>query len=427
MKKMKTLIKGGHILEPSLQLDEVLDVLIEDGIITELGAGLDVADAEVIPAEGMFVMPGFIDLHVHFREPGFTYKETVKTGSMAAAAGGYTTVCPMPNTKPVADSKKRIEDFLEIVKKDAAINVLPVGSITEGQNGEKLSDFRGMKAAGICALSEDGKSVMDEALYEEGMRLAGTLSLPIFAHCEDKNLVGDGVMNEGETARRFGLSGISNEVEDIIVRRDIKLSEKTGARLHLCHCSTKNSVDYIRDAKEKGLKVSGEVCPHHFALCEDDITRDHGDFKMNPPLRSREDMEALRRGLKEGVIDVISTDHAPHGSEENDSSMKTAPFGIVGLETAFCLGVTELVEKGYLTRLGLVEKMSTNPAKVLGIDRGTLRTGAVADIVIADFDREWVIDKNKFFSKGKNTPFHGKTVRGKVLRTIVGGKTVYLD
>lgn len=424
---MKTLIKGGHVLDPSQSIDGVMDVLIEDGIVAKLGNGIEIPDAEVIDAEGLFVMPGFIDLHVHFREPGFTYKETVKTGSMAAAAGGYTTVCPMPNTKPVADSRERIEDFLGIVERDSLINVLPVGSITVGQDGKVLSDFEGMKEAGICALSEDGKSVMDEKLYEKGMELAKELSLPVFAHCEDKTLVGDGVMNEGEAAKRLGLNGISNEVEDIIVRRDIKLSEKTGARLHLCHCSTKNSVDYIRTAKEKGQGVTGEVCPHHFTLCEDDITCDHGDFKMNPPLRSREDVEALRKGLKEGVIDVISTDHAPHGSEENDASMKTAPFGIVGLETAFCLGVTELVKKGYLTRMELVEKMSTNPAKVLGIAKGTLRTGAVADVVIADFDREWVIDRKKFFSKGKNTPFDGRTVRGKVLRTMVGGKTVYTD
>lgn len=424
---MITLIKGGHVLDPSQNIDGVSDILIEDGIITDMKEGLEVPGAEVIQANGLFVMPGFIDLHVHFREPGFTYKETVKTGSMAAAAGGYTTVCPMPNTKPVADSKERIEDFLDIVKRDAVVNVLPVGSITEGQEGLKLSDFIGMKEAGICALSEDGKSVMDEVLYEKGMKLAAKLSLPVFAHCEDKELVGDGVMNAGEIAEKLGLSGILNEVEDKIVKRDIELSQKTGARLHLCHCSTKGSVDYIREAKRKGLKVTGEVCPHHFSLCEDDITVDHGDFKMNPPLRSKEDKEALCRGLKEGILDVISTDHAPHGEEGNNASMKTAPFGIVGLETAFCLAVTELVEKGYLSKMELVEKMSLNPAKVLGINKGTLRVGTSADLVIADFDKEWVIDKNKFASKGKNTPFHNKTVRGKVLRTMVEGKTVYID
>lgn len=424
---MQTLIKGGHVLDPAQNFDETVDVLIEDGIIKKLEKDMDIPDAEVINAEGMFVMPGFIDLHVHFREPGFTYKETVKTGAMAAAAGGYTTVCPMPNTKPVIDSRERVMEFLDIVKGDAAVNVLPVGSVTRGQEGKELSDIKGMKEAGICAISEDGKSVMDASLYEEGMKKAKELSLPVFAHCEDKNLVRGGVMNAGKKAELLGFPGITNEVEDVIVKRDIELSKKTGVQLHLCHCSTKKSVEYIKGAKEKGIKVTGEVCPHHFSLCEEDITRDHGDFKMNPPIRKEEDREALCRGLKEGIIDVISTDHAPHGFEENDKSMLSAPFGIVGLETAFCLGVTELVNKGWLTKMELVEKMSTNPAGVLGINKGNLRPGTEADIVIADFDRKWVVDKNKFFSKGKNTPFHGKEVRGRVVRTIAGGKTVYCD
>lgn len=429
---MKLWIKNGHVLDPSTGMDQKADVLVCDGRIAAVGEALSPelsaqAADEVIDARGLTVMPGFIDLHVHFREPGFEYKETVKTGALAAAAGGFTSVCPMPNTRPVMDDAKDVEAFLAICKRDALVHVLPVGAVTMDQAGKELAAISQMKEAGICAISEDGKSVMDEALYEQAMRLAAQLDLPVFAHCEDQTLLHGGVMNAGKAAERLGHPGITNEVEDAIIRRDIALAQKTGARLHLCHCSTKNSVEYVRRAKEQGICVTAEVCPHHFTMTEDEITKDQGNYKMNPPLRTKEDVDALIEGLSQNVMEVISTDHAPHGREEKERSIAEAPFGIVGLETSFCLGVTQLVETGKLSRMELVRKMSTNPAKVLGIDKGTLKEGSVADLVLADFDEEWVIDRERFYSKGKNTPFHGKKVKGKVKYTIVDGRIIYRE
>ena len=375
-------------------------------------------------ADEKAVMPGFIDLHVHLREPGFEYKETIETGSKAAARGGVTSICPMPNTKPVIDSPESVKDLLK--RADCSpVHILPIGACTIGQEGKKLADIEGMKDAGIVALSEDGKSVMDSALFRKSLKEAARLDLPMFSHCEDKALVEGGVMNKGQKSEELGLPGITNSVEDVIVARDIIMSKEAGNRLHLCHCSTADSVVLVEMAKKQGLPVSAEVCPHHFTMSDDEITEDNGRFKMNPPLRNRADVDALKEGLKTGIMEVISTDHAPHGKEEKDQSMLKAPFGIVGLETSFALGYTELVDKGVLTLSQLVEKMSVNPAKVLGIDKGNLAPGKVADIVIADITKEYKIDSSKFVSKGKNTPFDGKKVKGRVITTIVDGKIVY--
>ncbi|MCI8410533.1 MAG: dihydroorotase [Lachnospiraceae bacterium] len=423
---MKTIIKNGHILDPSTNMDETADICIEDGIIAKIGKNIEEKDVdEVILAEGKYVMPGFIDLHVHFREPGFEYKETIQTGAMAAARGGYTSVAPMPNTKPVIDSKEMVEWLLKKEKEESLVHLLPVGAVTKGQVGMELADIKGMAEAGARALSEDGKSVMDILVYLEGMKAAKENNLVVLAHCEDKNLVRGGVMNAGAKAEEFGLKGITNAVEDVITARDIFLANETGVRLHLCHCSTKDSVAMIKLAKEAGYAVSGEVCPHHFTLADEDIPCDNSNYKMNPPLRSRADVEALKKGLQEGIMEVISTDHAPHSAEEKAKSMTESPFGIVGLETAFCLSVTELVEQGYLSKMQLVEKMSYNPAKIIGVDKGQLVEGKVADIVIADFNEEYTIDVSKFVSKGKNTPFAGKKVKGRVYQTIVDGKVIY--
>ena len=425
---MKLLIKNGRVLDPSVNLDRVCDVIVNDGVIADIvDSGSAKEYDEVIEAEGCFVMPGLIDLHVHLREPGFEHKETIETGAGAAAAGGFTTVCPMPNTKPSTDSPEMVEWVMNKAAEVSPINIVPVGAVTLGQQGDEVTDIVGMKAKGALAISEDGKSVMNAKIYRDALKLAAENDVLVMAHCEDKNLVGKGALNAGEVADKLGIQGITNAVEDVIVARDIVLAAETGAKLHLCHCSTYGSVVLLKDAKAEGLAVTGEVCPHHFAMTEDEITEDDANFKMNPPLRSKKDVQALKEALRDDIMDVISTDHAPHHADEKAKGIAEAPFGIVGSETAVALTVTHLLEEGYLTPLQMAAKMSTNPAKILGIDKGTLRPGKVADITIINPTEEYVIDKNTFVSKGKNTPFHGKTVRGKVKYTIVSGKVVFAD
>lgn len=423
---MKLLIKNGHVVNPENDLNAVQDVLIEnDRIIKVADSVRDDADT-VLDAKGMYVMPGFIDLHVHLRDPGLTYKETLETGGMAAARGGATTICAMPNTRPVTDTSQMIEELHERAAHESPVHVIQLGAITKGQLGEELADIRGMAEAGCHAISEDGKSVMNASLYRKAMKIAKEEGISIFAHCEDITMVEGGVMNADAKAKELGLPGITNSVEDVIVARDILLAKETGVRLHLCHCSTQDSVEMIRLAKAEGLPVTGEVCPHHFTLCTDDIREDDGNYKMNPPLRAREDVEALKRGLADGTMDVIATDHAPHSAEEKNRSMAKAAFGIVGLETSAALTYTELVEPGILTVMQMAEKMSYNPAKILGLnDKGSVSEGKIADLVIFDPEKEYRIDVEKFASKGKNTPFNGYPVKGEVACTIVDGKIVY--
>lgn len=422
---MGTLIRNGRVIDPASGKDGIYDILIEDGMIAGVDASIPKGDNDIIDAAGCFVMPGLVDLHVHFREPGFEYKETIKTGSMAAAHGGVTTVFPMPNTKPVIDSVDMYDKVQTIIDRDAVVNVHQVASVTLRQQGETPVDVAALKKAGCIAISEDGKSVMNSQVYREAMKAAAAEDVLVMAHCEDKNLVNGGALNEGVASRRYHVNGITNAVEDVIVARDILLSKETGCRLHLCHCSTADSVKLIKAAKDEGLKVTGEVCPHHFILCDEDIIEDNADYKMNPPLRSRADMEAVREGLRNGTMDVISTDHAPHSAEEKAKPIGAAPFGITGIETSLCLAYTGLVLTGILTPMQMVEKMSYNPAKIAGIDRGTLLPGRPADIIIVNVDDEIVIDRNNFVSKGHNTPFDGYKVKGIVEYTIVGGKIVY--
>ena len=434
---MNTLIYNGRIINPATNLDDIGYIVITDdkvslieisNIIDEKKVSLLKKEHSIdtcIDATNLYVTPGLIDLHVHFRDPGLTYKEDIESGSKAAAKGGFTTVVAMPNTKPVVDNVETYEYVCNKAKEVGLVNVIQVGSVTKGMEGKELSDIEEMSKHGLITISEDGKSVMDSGLYRKAMKLAKKLDITVLAHCEDINLVEKGVMNMGPKSEKLGLNGISNAVENIITARDIMLSEETGAKLHLCHCSTKESVDMIRDAKDKGIRVSAEVCPHHFVLTEDDIDSDNAMYKMNPPLRSKEDKEALLRGLKEGIIEVISTDHAPHSKEEKEKSMKEAPFGIVGLETSLSLSYTYLVETGILDVSSLIEKMSYNPAKVLGIDKGNLDTGCIADITIFDPEVEYRINPDDFVSKGKNTPFTNMQVRSKVVYTIKDGRVSY--
>lgn len=422
----KYLIKNGHLIDPANGIDGKMDILIQGRTVCKVAENISEKDSstEVIDASGKVIMPGFIDLHVHLREPGFEYKETVLTGAKAAAKGGVTTICPMPNTKPVIDTPVMVKDLLERAK-DAPVHILPIGAITLGQEGVDIADIEGMKEAGAVAISEDGKSVMDSWIFRQALHEAARAGMPVFSHCEDTGLVDGGVMNYGAKSEELGLPGIINAAEDVIVARDILMAKEAGCRLHLCHCSTADSVLLVEMAKKQGLPVTAEACPHHFTMSDDEITEDDGRFKMNPPLRSRADVEALKNGLKDGIMDVISTDHAPHGAEEKAQSMLKAPFGIVGLETSFALGYTVLVKGGYLTLPELVRKMSVNPAKVIGIDKGNLAEGKLADLVIADLDTEYEIDSSKFESKGKNTPFNGMKVYGRVEKTFVDGEVVY--
>ena len=422
---MTILIKNGRLINPSENLDKVMDIFVEDGIIKEKAESIEKQADTVIDAAGCYVMPGLIDLHVHFRDPGLTYKEDIETGSKAAAKGGFTTVCCMPNTKPVVDNVETVKYIIEKGEKTGLTNVLPVGAVTKNMAGVEITDVEELKKAGICAISEDGKSVMNSGVYRKAMKNAAKANVPVLAHCEDINLVEGGVINLGDKSSELGVKGISNAVEDVIAMRDIMLAKETGATLHLCHCSTKDSVEMVKRAKEEGIKVTAEVCPHHFSMCSDDITSNDGNFKMNPPLRAREDMEALIKGLQDDIMDVISTDHAPHSAEEKAKDLEHAPFGIVGLETSVALTVTNLVKKGYLTPMQMAAKMSYNPAKVLGIPKGTLDEGKIADITIIDPDKDYTIDVNTFESKGKNTPFDGYKVSGEVEYTILNGKIVY--
>ena len=424
---MKILIKNGRMINPSDKTDETGDLFIEDGVIKEKGPSLDlpVQPDKVIDAQGCYVMPGLIDLHVHLRDPGLTHKEDVASGSRAAARGGFTTILAMPNTKPVIDSPDRVLYVTNKAKELAPVHVLQIGAVTKQQKGEELADIEGMIQAGIPAISEDGKSVMNVKLYKEAMEIAASHNIPVFAHCEDQNLVNGGCVNEDQHSREQGLPGISNAVEDVIAARDIVLAKETGARLHLCHCSTEDSVEMIRLAKEEGIPVTGEVCPHHFTLTSDDMVPGDTNFKMNPPLRTPKDRQALQNGLKNDIIDVISTDHAPHSREEKQQSMQKAPFGIVGLETSVALTITELVDKGVITPMQMAEKMSYNPARIIGSDRGTLDIGKPGDVTVIDPNREYIIDSMTFLSKGKNTPFNGWKVKGLVKATICDGKVVY--
>jgi len=417
---MEILIKNGHVIDPAKNIDRNMDVLIENNIIKKVGPDLQAPEAsKVIDATNMCVVPGLIDMHVHLRDPGWPHKETVASGTLAAAAGGFTTICAMPNTNPVTDNIEVMNEILMKARKEGLVNVSVVGSITKGLEGNVLSSIQ----TKVCAISDDGKTVANAELLKAAMIQAKRNDITVLSHCEDLSLVNGGHMNAGKRASELGIKGISNDSEEVIIARDIILARTTGARLHICHVSTSEGLNHIRIAKEQGLPISAEVCPHHFTLADDDIPGPDANYKMSPPLRSHKDIIALKEALKNNTIEVIATDHAPHHENDKNCSFEEAANGIIGLETAVPLCITELSE--ILTPTELIAKLTINPAKILRIDRGTLTPGAVADITLIDANDTYTIDKNTFRSKSRNTPFHGHKIRGRVIYTIVDGRVVY--
>ena len=418
------LIRGGRVID-SGRFVGVGDVLIDQGKIAAVGSNLSApAGATVIQAEGQLVLPGFVDLHVHFREPGFEYKETIQSGSAAAVAGGFTTVCCMPNTNPVNDNQAVTEFILERSRLAGLANVLPIGAITKGSEGKELAEIGDLRRSGCVAISDDGKPVMNSLVMRRAMEYALAFDLTVVDHCEDLHLAEGGCMNEGLISTELGLPGIPSAAEDVMVARNLSLSELTGARLHLAHISTAGSARMVREAKARGIRVTAEACPHHFTLTEELVRGYNTHAKMNPPLRTWEDVQAIKEGLRDGTIDVIATDHAPHATQEKQQDFTEAPFGIVGLETAFALTMG-LVEEGVLSLEQAVEKLTSGPAVAFGLNKGTLAVGADADVVIVDQHEQWEVDPSKFKSKSRNTPYIGWKVKGRVKKTIVGGRVVF--
>lgn len=425
---MKILIKEGRLIDPSEKLDKTGNILLEDGKIKGYPSDTKKLEKEpatkVIDAQGMIVAPGFIDMHVHLREPGFEYKETIRTGCEAAAAGGFTSVVCMPNTNPVNDNASVTEYILLKARTEGIVNVFPIGAITKGEKGETLAEIGEMWEAGCVGISDDGHSVMNSRVMRHAMEYVKAFGIPVISHAEDIDLSGHGVMNEGFTSTVLGLRGIPNASEEVMVARDITLAELTGAHLHIAHVSTAGAVRLLRDAKKRGLRVTSEATPHHFTLTDRAILNYDTNAKVNPPIRSPEDVDAIREGLKDGTIDVIATDHAPHSEDEKKVEFDLAPFGISGLETGLPLAL-KLVQDGVLTLPELIRKLTINPANIIRINRGTLKVGSVADVVVFDPNKSITVDRNKFRSKGKNSPFHGWQLSGSVLYTIVGGKVVF--
>jgi dihydroorotase len=421
---MKILVKDGHLLDPKNNMDGRYDLLIEDGRVTAVGAGLAKNDAEIISADGLLVVPGLIDIHVHLRDPGLEYKEDIISGTRAAAAGGITSVACMPNTRPVIDTVPVVEYIINKARRDGSANVYPVAAISQAMKGDILSEMGELKAAGCVAFSDDGMPVVSGELMRRALEYADTFGAPIISHAEDLNLVGEGCMNEGEVATELGLKGIPWVAEDAATAREIMLAEFTCSRLHVAHVSTKGSVELVRQAKARGVKVTCEATPHHFTLTDEAVRGYNTNAKMNPPLRSQADVDAVRAGLADGTIDAIATDHAPHHYDEKNVEFAIALNGIVGLESMLPLTMN-LVRDGIISRQQAISLMTCQPAAIIGIDRGSLEVGAVADLTIIDPDLEWTLDPRQLKSKSKNTPFGGWIMRGAAIRTLLAGRTVY--
>ena len=420
------LLKGGRLLDPSSSLDAVGDLLLRDGKIESVGGSLGTPDgALVIDCAGQVVAPGFIDVHCHLREPGREDVETILSGARAAAAGGFTAVCAMPNTDPVTDNQAAVGFVLKQGRAAQAARVYPYGAISIGQKGERLAEFGEMVGAGAVAVSDDGRPVVSAQLMRTALEYARTFGIPVADHCEEPTLAAGGDMNEGFVSARLGLKGIPAEAEEIMAIRDILLARLTGGHVHLCHMSTKGSVELIRWGKERGIRVTAEACPHHLSLTEDEVEGYDANAKMNPPLRSLADVEAVQQAVKDGTIDVIATDHAPHHTDDKHREFSNAPNGIVGLETALAVNLTWLVKSQIISLATLVDRMACAPARIFGLPGGMLRRGSLGDITVFDPDLAWTVDPNGFLTKGRNTPYGGRTLHGRVGCTLVDGRVVF--
>jgi len=418
-------IKGGRVVDPSQNIDRIADVAISDGVLREIGDNIDATGAEIFDARGLIVAPGFIDMHVHLREPGFEHAETIESGSRAAAAGGFTSICCMPNTQPVNDNATVTSYIVDRARRFAKVNVFPIGAITRNSAGEELAAIASMKQAGIVAISDDGKPVMNALVVRRAMEFASGLDLPLIEHCEDLHLSAGGDMHEGLESTRLGLRGIPRSSEDVMVARDIILAEVTGVRYHVAHISSANSVDLVLQAKRRGLRITAEATPHHFVLADRDMRPYDSNYKMKPPLREQRDVAAVSEGLCDGTIDAIATDHAPHAGAEKMREFERCPFGILGFETALGLALEQLFHSGKTSLAHLIRLFTSGPAQIVLPERGTLREGTAGDVTIFDTDHDWTYDVTLSPSKSRNTPFHGRRFRGGPVATIVAGEIVW--
>lgn len=424
----RLLLKGGRIVDPANGVDKKADLLIEDGKIRAIAENLAVADAPTLDVSGKVVAPGLIDVHAHLRDPGFTEREDIRSGTMAAAAGGFTTVLAMPNTNPVCDDPAVVAYVLAKGRREGVVNVLPIAAITKGERGEEVVPMAELVAAGAVAFSDDGQPIMNAGVMRRALLAGKEVDKVLAVHCEDRNISGEGVIAAGEVAQRLGLPGIPYTSEAVMVARDLLLAEETGAKLHICHVSRARSAELIREAKRRGVKVTAEVVFHYLNTTVEDIVPFDGRFKVKPPFGNRQDLEALKEALADGTIEVIATDHAPHTEAEKERDFRTqAPFGLVGLETALGVVLTELVHGKVLSLSDTLATMTCNPARIFGLDKGTLGVGKDADIVVIDLDREWVVDAGAFYSKGRNCPQNGRVLKGKAVLTVVGGRVVMRD
>lgn len=421
---MKSLIKNGHIIDPKTNRNGIFDIMIEDGKVVEIGSDLDITNGDLIDASGKYVLPGLVDAHCHLRDPGFEYKEDIESGTRSAAMGGFTSIACMPNTNPVIDNQSIVKYITAKAKHEGVVNVYPIGAISKGQKGEELSEIGELKFAGVVAISDDGKPVRNPSLMKKALQYASMFDTTVISHCEDLDLVDEGVMNEGYNSTVMGLRGIPSAAESVMVARDLILAEYTKAPIHIAHVSTEYSVELIRMAKKRGVKVTAETCPHYFALTDDACMNFNTNAKVNPPLRTKRDVDAVIEGLRDGAIDIIATDHAPHHIDEKNVEFTLAANGIVGFETALPLAVTYLVKPGFLSLEDLALKMCVNPSKILGLNKGSIEKGKSADITIIDINEEFTVNVDKFKSKSKNSPFNGFRLTGAVYYTIVEGKVI---